>query len=152
MSGLLTHLRNTMARLRPKQTSHHRQPSTHIPVELQSCTFVFVLHDTHRTPLQYTYDGPFKVLGWAAKFFTLDLNGRQDTVSVDCLKPAFLDTDWGLGERPESQPSTRVQHVPPIPSSTLEAMQMLQDKSHTPLRFVKRSRAGREIRPPVKLQ
>ena len=51
-----------MARLRPKQTSHHRRPSTHIPVELQSCTFVFIRHDDHRTPLQCTYDGPFKVL------------------------------------------------------------------------------------------
>jgi len=50
-SDLLTHLRNTMARLRLKQTSHHRRPSTHIPVELQSCTFVFIRHDTHRTPL-----------------------------------------------------------------------------------------------------
>ena len=152
VSDLLIHLRNTMARLRPKQTSHHRRPSTHIPAELQSCTFVFVRHDAHRTPLQCTYDGPFKVLERAAKFFTLDLNGRRDTVSVDRLKPAFLDADWGLGERPGSQPSTRVQQVPPIPSSTSEAIPLLQDKSHTPLRIVKRSRAGREIRPPVKLQ
>ena len=114
MSDLLTHLCNTMARLRPKQTSHHRRPSTHIPAELWSCSFVFVRHDAHRIPLQCIYNGPFKVLERAAKFFTLDLNVRQDTVSVDRLKPAFLDADWGLGERPGSQPSTRV-HLFPHP-------------------------------------
>ena len=59
---------------------------------------ICVHHDAHRTPLQCTYDGPFKVFEQAAKFFTLDLNGQRDTVSVDRLKPAFLDADWGLGE------------------------------------------------------
>ena len=152
VSDLLTHLRTTMARLRPKQTSHRRKPSTHIPVELQTCTFVFVRHDAHRSPLQCTYDGPFKVLERAAKYFTLDLNGRRDTVSVDRLKPAFLDADWGLNERSEPQPPTRVQQVPPLPPSTSEATPRLQNKIHTPLRIVKRSRAGREIRLPAKFQ
>ena len=133
MSDLLTHLRNTMARLRPKQTAHHRRPSTHIPADFPKVTDLFCrlplptlfyqleavhlgdlmrlsvrpgvrtkhsLRVAHRTPLQCTYDGPFKVLERAAKFFTLDLNGRQDTVSVERLKPACLDADWGLGERP----------------------------------------------------
>ena len=100
----------------------------------------------------HLYDGPFKVFERAAKFFTLDLNGRRDTVLVDRLKPAFLDADQGLGERHGSQSSTRVQQVPPIPSSTSEATPLLQDKSHTPLRIVKRSRPGWEIRPLVKLQ
>ena len=45
-SKLLTQLRTTMATLRPKQTSHHRQMSPHVPVELQDCRFVFIRHDT----------------------------------------------------------------------------------------------------------
>ena len=73
------------------------------------------------------------------------------TLSVDRLKPAFLDADWGVGERPGPQPSTKIQQVPPIPSSASEVTPLLQDKPHTPPRIVKRSRAGREIRPPVKL-
>lgn len=91
VSGFLTQLRTTMAKLRPTETSHHRQPTPHMPAELASCEFVFIWHDALCSPLQCTYDGPFRVLERAAKYFTLDLNGKQDTVSVDRLIPAFLD-------------------------------------------------------------
>ena len=84
--------------LRPKETTHLRWHTIHFPVDLQRCSFVFVRHDAHHTPLQCIYDGPFSVLQRAAKYFTLDINGRQDTVSVDCLKPAFVDTEFGLLE------------------------------------------------------
>ncbi len=62
VSDLLTCLCTTMARLRPKETSYHREHTAHMPAQLRSCTFVFVRHDAHRTPLQCTYDGPFRVL------------------------------------------------------------------------------------------
>ena len=155
VSDLLKHLRTTMAGLRPMETSHYRQHTAHMPVDLQSCTFVFVRHDAHRTPLRCTYDGPFRVLERAAKYFTLDLNGRRDTVSVDRLKPAFLDSDFGFHEErgsstdrlqqpPVPPPPDRLQQ-PPIPPSPV------QDKPHTPLRMVRRSRRGRVIRLPAKL-
>ena len=144
VSDLLTRLRTTMAGLRPKETSHHRQHTAHMPVDLQSCAFVFVRHDAHRTPLQCTYDGPFRVLERAAKYFVLDLNGRRDTVSVDRLKPAFLDADFGLHEGPEVQPPGRLpQAPPPTPAA--------RDTPPPPLRIVGRSRAGRVLRLPAKL-
>ena len=70
-SDLLTHLRTTMAGLRPQETSHHRRHVTYVPIELRNCTFVFVRHDAHRPPLQCSYDGPFRVLEWSAKYFSL---------------------------------------------------------------------------------
>ena len=36
------------------------------------------------------YQGPFKVLEQHAKYFTLELGNREDTVSTDMLKPAFM--------------------------------------------------------------
>ena len=146
VSDLLTRLRTTMARLRPKETSHHRQHTAHMPPDLQSCTFVFVRHDAHRTPLQCTYDGPFRVLTRDVKYFTLDVNGKQDTVSVDHLKPAFLDADFGLHKETIAPASDRLPTPPAsLPPSTPP------DQQHPPLRIVGRSRSGRVIQLPAKL-
>ena len=84
-------LRRHMAQLKPASTKFHGQKAFYIPKDLQTATHVFVRHDAHRTPLQKPYDGPFPVLQRSAKFFTLDLGTRQDNVSIDRLKPAFLD-------------------------------------------------------------
>ena len=151
VSDLLRHLRTTMARLRPKETSHHRQKTTHMPVDLQTCTFVFVRHDAHRTPLQCTYDGPFRVLERAVKFFTLDLNGRRDTVSVDRLKPAFLDVDFGLDKEMGSHSPNKLQQELPNHATPSTPTPCVHDKTTTPLRIVGQSRGGRVIRLPAKL-
>ena len=164
-SNLLTQLRNTMATLRPKQTSHHGQQTSHVPVELQDCTFVFVRQDAHRTPLQCTYDGPFRVLERAAKYFTLDLHGKCDTVSVERLKP---DLWMPVGAHVRNQylhPPTRTPLVTPStpsmpvknastppPCSPPKKYPTSSTNQESPLRIVKRSRSGRVIKLHVKLQ
>ena len=121
-----------------------------MPADLQTCTFVFVRHDAHRTPLQCTYDGPFRVLERSKKFFTLDLEGRRDTVSVDRLKPAFLEADFGLQETRQSQvPVTQSPALNTPPSAPPTPAQSLADRP--PLRIVGRSRSGRTLRRPARL-
>ncbi len=133
-----------MATLRPTQTSHHRQQSSHVPVELQDCRFVFIRHDAHRTPLQCTYDGPFRVLERATKYFTLDLKGKRDTVSVDRLKPAFLDDDWGVCGEPVTPPPTHTQPALRLPpSSSAKEACVPRSRVDPPLT---RSRRGRVIK------
>ncbi|KAI0221410.1 hypothetical protein LSAT2_027247, partial [Lamellibrachia satsuma] len=60
-------------------------------LELSTATHVFVRVDVHRRPLQAPYQGPFKVVERHEKFYKLDLGTRHDTVSIDRLKPAFLE-------------------------------------------------------------
>ena len=55
-------------------------------------TFVFVCHDAVRRPLYSPYNGPYKVLCWQAKYFVLDINGHQKTITLNHLKPAFLES------------------------------------------------------------
>ena len=52
---------------------------------------VFVRHDRVHTSLQPPYDGPFKVVKRSEKFYTLDINGHKDTVSLDHLKLAYSE-------------------------------------------------------------
>ena len=51
---------------------------------------IMFLYAMKRVVEQRTYKGPFRVVSKHAKFFTLDLGNRIDTVSVDRLKAANL--------------------------------------------------------------
>ena len=51
---------------------------------------MFVREDAHKSPLQAPYNGTCKMLE-RVKYFKLDLGNREDTLSIDRLKPAFMD-------------------------------------------------------------
>ena len=67
-----------------------------------------------RKPLQPPYDGPFKVLKCDEKCFTLQLKDRTDVVSLDCLKPAHLDTSIA----PDTSPTDSTPPSVPVTSTT----------------------------------
>ena len=89
VSQLKTHMH--LIQPTPPRPISPSQASSHVSKALATATHVFVRHDAVRKPLQAPYDGPYRVLKRDKKFFTLDINGRKDTVSVDRLKPAHLD-------------------------------------------------------------
>ena len=86
-------LRHRIRQLRPVPPVWHGEESrrSFVPQELSTATHVFVRVDAHRTPLQAPYKGAYRVLERRSKYFKLDLGSREDVVSVDRLKPAFLD-------------------------------------------------------------
>lgn len=98
-------LGNAMRDVSPILPRQHSRPSF-TSRALRDCTHVFVRHDAGRPPLQPSYDGPFKVVKRCPKHFVLLLNGREDSVSVDRIKPAFLDTD-AVPEDERSSTNTR---------------------------------------------
>ena len=51
-----------------------------------------------RGPIQSPYQGPFKVIERQGKYYKLDLGTRQDTVSIDRLKLAFMDEVTDINE------------------------------------------------------
>ena len=65
------------------------QPSPDPPKGLSAASFVFVRRGAPGPPLSPLYDGPYQVLASGPKFFTLKVGDRQDTVSVDRLKPCL---------------------------------------------------------------
>ena len=105
-------LKSTMKVLRCTPTRSPSQTRGHVDNSLGSASHVLVRHDAVRKPLQQPYDGPYRVLDRSEKFYTLDLNGRKDTLSVDRLKPAHLDRPVDF----PALPSAQTPLSPPTPS------------------------------------
>ena len=110
------------------------QRKSNIARGLSTCTHVFVRHDAVRKPLQPPYDGPFPVLKRTLKHFTLYINGRRDTVSIDRLKPAHLDiaTD-------HLSPTNNLNN--PTTGTTTDQPQAVTTPTTTPTR----TRSGRRV-------
>ncbi|KAH6946702.1 hypothetical protein HPB50_014616 [Hyalomma asiaticum] len=64
--------------------------SVFVSQDLHDCSHVFVQCDQMRPPLTPAYDGPFRILHRTPKTFTLDINGREDVVAANRLKPAYI--------------------------------------------------------------
>ncbi|XP_066950690.1 uncharacterized protein [Macrobrachium rosenbergii] len=69
--------------------------SPFMPPGLSSTTHVFVRNDVVRPPLTRPYRGLFLVLDRNKKAFREPVHGKDDWVSVDCHKPAFLEEELG---------------------------------------------------------
>ncbi|XP_065305960.1 uncharacterized protein [Dermacentor albipictus] len=83
-------LRSLFERLRP---SPPRQPSTYdvfVSKDLAASTHVFVRREGIRPGLTAPYDGPFEVLQRGEKTFTVSVNGRENVISIDRVKPAYM--------------------------------------------------------------
>ena len=76
-------LKYIMQHLQPPAVRSHQQKSTYVSSDLDSCTHVFVRNDAVKTPLQQPYDGPFKVIKRTNKHFTLEIKGKESTISID---------------------------------------------------------------------
>ncbi len=109
-------LKRAMQSLRMTNSRVHSSPQSSISGDLFSAPYVFVRHDAVRKPLQPPYDGPFKVLRRTDKYFLLDLNSRQDTVSVDRLKVAHLDPSTAVTSSPPNSNSSNLDIATPLPT------------------------------------
>lgn len=86
-------LRQHVQTLRPSPTRPKNSASTFLPDDLSTCSHVFVRRDMVRPPLTPPYDGPFLVHKRFKKSFIIQLPNKTDTISIDRLKPAFIDND-----------------------------------------------------------
>ena len=89
LKGSMQQLRATPVRIQP-----HRK--VYISKDLPTSTHVFVRHDAVRKPLQSPYGGPYSILKRAHQHYTLDISIRQEFVSLDRLKPAYMECDQDL--------------------------------------------------------
>ena len=101
-------LRSTMSRLTATPPRHPSKSPSRVPTNLSSCTHVFIRQNTVRRSLQQPYNGPFPITQRQSKYFIIQVNGKPQSISIDCLKPAFL-----LDDTPPL-----VLEPPPVPTIT----------------------------------
>lgn len=77
----------------PRIPRHHCSPSSTDTRQLRDSSHVFVRLDSHRSPLQRPYHGPYPVIEAGDKTFVLLIKGKRERVSIDRLKCAVLPND-----------------------------------------------------------
>ena len=99
-------LREAMSGFQPINPRHNTsaaaQQPEQLPAELLNCKFVYIRKDGHVTPLSPLYEGPYEVLRRSLRTFRIKIGNREDTVSVQRLKPAHAQ-----GEHVPAQPRPR---------------------------------------------
>lgn len=88
----LQKLRDTVTSFAPVPTSKHGNPKVAVPDRIYNAKYVFIRRDSYRHPLTRPYEGPFEVLSPGNKTFKVLVGNRAETISIDRLKPAHLDS------------------------------------------------------------
>jgi len=113
-STYVTRLRSMMQTLQATPPCHCFRSHTHISNSLTEASHVFHCSSHMTAPTGFS--------NAHGSFFTIDYNGKQTTVSVDCLKPAHLDHR----SLPTSSPRTSdpsLTNAPLAPSANPELTQ-----------------------------
>ena len=92
-ASYVAQLKGSMQQLQASPVREQSPRKVYIHKDLPTSTHVFVRHDAVRKPLQPPYDGPYRVLKRADKHYTLEIGNRQEVVSLDRLKPAYMECD-----------------------------------------------------------
>ena len=88
----------------PTLAARHSTQASFIHKDLKDSTHVFLRQDTARHALQPPYSGPHKVIARTDKTFKIVVRGRQVTVSIDRLKPAYTLEEGLHGNKNIRQP------------------------------------------------
>lgn len=83
-----------MREIQPAAVKHHNTTfKPFVSPKLIDASHVFIRDDTVRPSLKQPYDGPFKIKQKNDKYFIVIRNGKENKISIDRLKPAFIDND-----------------------------------------------------------
>ncbi|XP_068207481.1 uncharacterized protein [Palaemon carinicauda] len=87
------HLREITGKFRPTWKTYKDRTRHFMPKNLNDCDYVFIQVDAHHQPLTRPYRHPYEVVRRTAKSFLLNVHGQEDWVTIDRLKPAYLESN-----------------------------------------------------------
>ncbi|GFU04020.1 transposon Tf2-6 polyprotein [Nephila pilipes] len=143
-------LREKMRSLQPIPTSAHTKSSMFVPTDLKNCSHVFLKVDSVQPPLSQNYTGPHEVVQRTDKVFTILINGKKKTVSIDRVKPAYVwdDTD----DIPLTGRSQQTDETDSRSKGTKFSRVNKETESQSNERTVSKTRCGRHVRFPKDLE
>lgn len=165
-SEFILQLRNRFKDLQPVIASRHSKDKIFVFKDLATCENVLVRTDAIRHSLQPPYEGPYPVVKRNDKFYTLIIKGVESTVSINRLKPCFIEAS---NDQESTAPSTEVPSVPkcatkpetsnkgstitPTDSNKKEPRKVsFSSDKITNNKFQIKSRSGRDINKPARYQ
>jgi hypothetical protein len=122
LTDFTARLRNIAQQLRPVPTSRHGPKRTFVFKDLKTATHVFVREDAVRGALTTAYTGPHAVIERGDKVYKIRVNGKERTISVDRLKPAYTleDSNYNTGNKPENKEKEKKEKENTHPQKTIE--------------------------------
>ena len=159
--GYVKELREHFRELRPIPGTRHGERRTFVFKELATASHVFIRHDASKRMLQQPYDGPYEVIARNDKTFIVNVRGREVTVSIERLKPAYIIAE-DVGLPTEDDGTTILVHpraITPVPTpvpgltprTTAPNPEQPQGAAHGASDGY-RTKAGRRVRFPDYLQ
>ncbi|CAK1600312.1 unnamed protein product [Parnassius mnemosyne] len=103
ITDFLSRLRLIMNNIRPSPGTRHGSKKVFIFKDLPNATHVYVRDDSVKGSLQPAYSGPFKVLERGDKIYKLLMKGKEQTVSIDRIKPAYIPSDASTCRTPPAK-------------------------------------------------
>lgn len=132
-TNFIKYLRNRMSSLAFTSTQFSTK-DIYVPSSLHESEFVFVRQDAVKKPLTSHYAGPFRVLARNEKYYTLQFNHGKSNVSIDRLKPAYIECDAKPSQPPT--PSTSLDNAQPATSQQQQQQQTTKGRTvHWPRKF-----------------
>ena len=106
----VTRLRRIVRKFAPCKQTYRPSGRHYVPRDLYKTKYVFLRTDAHKSPLTPPYSGPYEVIERKERAFLLRIKVASDWVSIDRLKPAYLQDDdlppvrFSRAGRPLSRP------------------------------------------------
>lgn len=91
-SEILTLLRQSFDNVKSVPASNHSNQKPFVHKDLMNTSHVWIKLQSVK-PLCPKYAGPYKVLNRKEKFFTVQIKSKAENISIDRLKPAFLENE-----------------------------------------------------------
>lgn len=165
---VIAKLRSHFKSINPSPASRHSTATIFVFKDLHTCSHVWIRTDALRPALQPPYEGPYPVISRNEKYFTLLVKGNESKVSINRLKPCFVEFQAETTNNQSVTPSAVTHPSEPPPKPAISHDSKLKEKVNRPketkrnplVKFeidmpkntVSTSRSGRSINRPSRFE